>query len=120
MKKFDFWIEVKINPKHKKRIEKLNSDNIKKIQKESIKRITFFLEWESSKNTPVDTWLLRASQRTVLKNWWLTWFIKNSRVYWIYVHKKNPWMTNTVNENKNNITKMYNKTIEDFLKNFNK
>jgi len=82
--------------------------------KDWIRRTTLFLEVEATKRTPVDTWLLRASHRVSFSNSWFTWSIKNTRLYWLFVHnwtkyqKSQPWMSNTVKENDKQIQTVFN------------
>ena len=112
-------INISINNDFKKLISKLDTWSIKQVINKWIRRTTLFLEWESTKRTPIDTWLLRSSQRSFFST--LKWTIRNSRFYWLFVHewtkymKWRPWMKQTILENEKEINTEFNKWIEQYF-----
>ncbi len=98
---------------------------IKKIFWQWIKDVALFLDRESAIRTPVDTWVLRSKQRAFIKKWFKS-TIRNSVWYWLFVHewtkyqRSQPWMKNSIDENKKEINTTFNRWIEIYFNNLTK
>jgi len=102
----------------------MESKQVRKVLWKATKRVAIFLEWESTKRTPVariNWWLLRASQRSFIREWYQS-TIRNSRYYWLFVHewtkymKWRPWMRQAVEENEVEINNQFNKWLEIYFR----
>lgn len=102
-------------------ISKFWKINVDKTLTDGVKKTIIFLEGQSKRDTPVDTWILRNSYKTRFSDWWQTGQLENFRKYWIFVHegtkfiKSNPWMTRAVEKSEWQIETIWNGEIDKLL-----
>ena len=104
-----------------KLVKHFNSLDVNRTLSTWVKKIIITLQRESTRRTPVDTWLLRKSYNSYFTDWWLTGKLVNYRKYGIFVHEwtkymqGRPFMTDALEENDSKVQLIMNREIEKML-----
>jgi hypothetical protein len=96
--------------------KKFNDFDTKKIFKRWIEKSLILLSNEAKKNTPVITWLLRASYETETNDLILEWKLRNYREYAPFVESRRWFLDKTYNENTSKVYKIFQDEIDNALK----
>lgn len=102
-------------------IQKFWALQVDKTVVTSVKKTIIFLEGQSKRETPVDTWFLRNSYKTQFGSWGKTGQLINFRKYWVYVHegtkyiKANPFITRAVEKSERQINIIWSTEINKML-----
>jgi len=103
-------------------LQKFWALQVDKTLSTAVKKTIIFLEWQSKRETPVDTWILRNSYKSTFGNKGKTGELINFRKYWVYVHegtkyiKGNPFITRAVNKSERQISVIWSTEINKMLK----
>ncbi len=122
----NIWISIWIDKRFHNLIRNLwDKREIKKVFWNWNREVALFLDRESAIRTPIDTWILRAKQRSYIRIWFRS-TIQNRTWYWLLVHewtkfqRSQPWMREAIEENEKEINTLFNKWVEKYFWNLTK